>query len=125
MEAAAVTLFVVIPLLLGIIQFALFYGASNSLTQVTREGARYAAVYGLRNDGAEGDDAYIKDRMLAVARAANLKMTAADITIEPARPARTQYTPINIAVQYNLDQKRIIPVYSPGVLTRRATTMLE
>ncbi|HEX8551107.1 MAG TPA: TadE family protein [Abditibacteriaceae bacterium] len=46
-EAAAATLFLLIPLLVGIIQFGLFYSATNALSQATREGGRYAAVYGL------------------------------------------------------------------------------
>lgn len=124
-EAAAATLFLVLPLLLGIIQFGLFYGASNGLTQVAREGARYAAVYGLRSDGTPASDKFIRDHMQEVGRQSNVVVDSANITISPARNLRSQYTPVVVTVTYDMNQKRIMPFFNPGTVSRTTTSMLE
>lgn len=124
-EAAAACIFLLLPLVLGIIQFGIFYGTSNSLSQVSREGGRYAAVYALTKP-----DSFIKDRMIETAALGKIALTPSDITISPAATGaplngRTRYTPIVVTVNYDLNNKRIIRLFSPGIITRTSTTMIE
>lgn len=54
-EAALVLTGILLPLTLGVMQFGLVLNASNTMTQIAREGGRYAAVHGKEPtfDGAE------------------------------------------------------------------------
>ena len=130
-EAAAATCFLLIPLLVGIIQFGLFYSATNALSQATRQGGRYAAVFGLpgKTDevsvaGDESSDDYIKDRIIEVGQNGNIVIAREDITISPQRSGRTQYQPITVTVRYNLNLKSIL-LFKPGYATRTSVTMAE
>ena len=126
LEAAVACAFLLLPLVLGIIQFGLFYNASNVLSQVSREGSRFAAVYGMSTDLTK-DDNYIKDHMIATGASSDLIIAREDITISPARASRVQYQPITVTVQYNLNNKRIkgINFWNAGVATRSSVSMLE
>ena len=133
-EAAAATLFLLIPLLIGIIQFGLFYSSTNALSQATREGGRYAAVYGLATTdnaaipGNETSDEYIKDRIIQAGNSGNIVIARSDITIMPPRTGRAQYQPITVTVGYDLNKKRIVRFFnffSPGVVTRTSVSMAE
>lgn len=121
-EAALVTIAIVIPLLVGIIQFGIYYTATNGLTSAAREGARYAAVYGMRPDLT---DTIIKQHVVDAGLAGNIILTTNDVTITPVKTARTQYTPVTVTVSYNLNAKKIMPLYTPGTITRVAQSMLE
>lgn len=124
LEAAVACCFLLLPLVLGIIQFGRFYNASNVLSQVSREGSRFAAVYGL---DPTKDDNYIKDHMIVAGANSDLTIAREDISISPARAARVQYQPITVTVQYNLNNKRIkgIGFWNAGIATRSSVSMLE
>lgn len=125
-ETAAAVLFLLVPLLLGIIQFGMYYGATNVLSQVSREGGRYAAVYGITQN-----DNFIKDYMIQVGSQGNVTLRRNDITILPAPGTRTKYSPLTVTVSYNLGDslanggKRIIPLFNPGTVSRSYTVMSQ
>ena len=56
-EAAVVLIFILLPISMGILQFGIVLNATNSLTQIAREGARYAAM---RATDADYPDSVIK-----------------------------------------------------------------
>ena len=125
-ETAAAVLFLLVPLFLGIVQFGIYYGATNVLSQVSREGGRYAAVYGLTQP-----DNFIKDYMIQVGSQGNVPITRANITILPAAASRVKFTPLTVTVSYNLGAnlasggKRIIPLFNPGTVSRSYTVMSQ
>lgn len=131
-EASATVLCLLVPLVLGIIQFGIYYGATNVLSQVSREGGRYAAVYGTSTTmtPAQVDDK-IKDYMVQVGLNGNVNINKSDITILPAYASRARYSPVTVTVSYNLGAsfanggKRIIPIFNPGVVSRSYTSMSE
>jgi len=132
LEAVFAVLFLLVPLVLGIIQFGIYYGATNVLSQVSREGGRYAAVYGTSTamTGAQVDD-FIKTYMVQVGQNGNVTISKSNITISPAYAARARYSPITVTVSYNLGAplasggKRLIPLFNPGTVTRSYTAMSE
>jgi len=129
-ETAAAVLVLLVPLLLGVIQFGMYYGATNVLSQVSREGGRYAAVYGLTQN-----DNFIKDYMIQVASQGNVIINRADIDIAtPTGSPRQKYSMLNVTVRYNLGApinaggKRLIPLpalFNPGTVTRTYTVMAQ
>ena len=128
-ETAACIIFL-LALTLGIIQFGVFYNKTNSLTQVAREGGRFAAVYGITTTdnpatpGDESQDQYIVDRMKVVANAASIQLADSDVTITPARAARTRYGQVTVSVKYDLNKVAFL-TYRPGEATRASVMMIE
>lgn len=97
-ETAAAVLFLLIPLMLGIIQFGLFYNASNVLSQISREGGRYIAV----NWKATGGDAAAIAYMKQVGQEGNVTIKTSDVTISPAPASRVQYGKLVVKVTYDM-----------------------
>lgn len=126
-ETAMIFVLVILPLTLAIIQFGLFYGAKNALGQISRDGSRYAAVYGLASN--VSDEAIIDHiKRMADNSAAN-DLVRSDITITPARASRGQYSLMTVTIRYDLNKKSFLGwagrIFRPGVITRSATTMVE
>ena len=130
-EAALVSVFVLIPLTLAIIQYGIIFNATNTLSQVTREGARAAAVFALKtaaqNPGiSQNSDQYIVSRIQAAAAPTSLDMSDAaiargdvSISITPAMNAgtstpRVKGQPIQVAISYNMRRKYFFPWLSGG-----------
>ena len=105
---------------MGLIQFALIANARVTLTNLSREGARYAAVHALES----GSDTAIKNYVVTVADSTPLStIVANDVTISPAsgNASRISGQPITVTVTYNLRNKFILPTTFPG-LSRIGTT---
>jgi Flp pilus assembly protein TadG len=133
-EAAVAVVFLLLPLTLGIMQFGVFYNASNAVSQIAREGGRIAAVYGNAADNPatpanEGSDAFLQDRIKDVFDSTSLNplknSSDFEVTIEPAdRAARTQFSQVKVTVKYNLNEKAFL-FFRPGFVTRTSYSMLE
>lgn len=128
--AALVEFALVLPILLllsmGIIQYGILFNATNSVSQIAREGGRSAAVNGLKTDG----DARIEAAVRNAARSTGLVVTPSDlsVTITPPAGSRTAGNPISVAVTYNIRRKVFLPSMVPASLatyTRSTTMMLE
>jgi Flp pilus assembly protein TadG len=112
-ETALMLTFVLIPMTIGILQFGIIMNSTNSLTQIAREGARYAAVHGTEANS----DAAIKDYIQAVAAGTSIRPTDipdANITISMlavngVTPARASGYPINVTIKYPMSRKVFIP----------------
>lgn len=130
-EAALVSVFVLIPLTLAIIQYGIIFNATNTLSQVTREGARAAAVFALKTaDESPGinqtSDQYIISRIQAAAAPTSLDMSDAaiargDVTISitPAMNSttstpRVEGQPIQVSISYNMRSKYFFPWLTGG-----------
>jgi Flp pilus assembly protein TadG len=134
-EAAVSIAFLLLPLLVGIVQFGILYNATNSLSQIAREGGRFAAVWGRSADdpttpGNEGSDQYIRDRITSVQNQTNLKGLALTVNITPAdRASRQQYGEVTVTVGCDMSSLAFFPV--PGLkqrlqsVTRNSVVMLE
>jgi Flp pilus assembly protein TadG len=138
-ETAMVLIFVLLPLTVGVIQYFIVFGAANAVTQITRQGARYAAVFARKNPGdtpipAAGSpgcpttpcaDAYIISRIKQEATVVNLNPNDVSVSITPAFSSRQQYQPVTVTVTYNMSKKKFSPFPVPASYARSATTMLE
>ncbi|HEX8236813.1 MAG TPA: TadE family protein [Abditibacteriaceae bacterium] len=138
-ETAMVLIFVLLPLTVGVIQYFIVFGAANAVTQITRQGGRYAAVFARKNAGetpipAAGSpgcptapcaDAYIISRIKQEAAVVNLNPNDVSVTITPAFASRQQYQAVTVTVTYNMSKKKFSPLPVPATYVRSATTMLE
>src|SRR4051812_32421794 len=109
--AIVVTLLMFFTMIL--IQFALIANARITLLNITREGTRYAAVHALDATVAGiTADTLIKNRIVAIADTTLLNsITASDITITYlGMNGRQSSQPVRVAVNYNMQQKFILPV---------------
>lgn len=115
-ETALVLLTVLVPLTLGILQFGLYLNATNTLTQIAREGGRYAAV--------GNSDAAIKSYIRTVATGTSIKPadlgdSAIAISMVPSTATRAAGNPIRVTITYPMSNKIFIGNWLPGVLKLR------
>ncbi len=97
----------ILPMLLlltfGILQYGIIMNASNSLTQISREGARFAALN-------PSDDDKIKTRIQAVCSTTPIKYSDLKIDINPPlAAARTSGTAVTVTVTYPMSKKVFLP----------------
>ncbi len=127
---ALVEFALVLPILLllsmGIIQYGIIFNATNSVSQIAREGGRSAAVNGLKPNG----DALIEQSVQTAAASTGLVVTPSDLSvaITPALASRSAGQPIDVAVTYNMRRKVFLPAMVPATFstyTRHTTMMLE
>ncbi|RYG66953.1 pilus assembly protein [bacterium] len=115
-ETAFMLAGVLIPTTIGMMQFAIILNATNTLTQIAREGGRYAAVHGTE---AGADDA-IRDYIQSVAKGTSIKPTDlpdANITIAMAPltststviPARVSGNPIRVTIKFAMSKRVFVP----------------
>ena len=130
--AALVEFALVLPILLllsmGIIQYGIIFNATNSVSQIAREGGRSAAVNGLKANG----DALIEQSVRNAAASTGLVVDPTDLTIAisppPSDPKRAAGEPITVSVTYNMRRKVFLPSMLPqgfSTYTRPSTFMLE
>lgn len=137
-----VLIFVIVPLIVGVIQYFILFGAANAVTQITRQGGRYAAVFGRKNAGetpipATGStacptgsaqpcaDLYITSRIKEEARVVNLNPDDISVAITPPFASRQQYRSITVTITYQMKKKKFTPFPVPETYVRASTTMLE
>lgn len=132
--AAMVEFALVVSLLMiltmGTIQYGIILNKIISLSHVSREGGRYAAVRALKPN----IDSDIKGYIIAVGHQKGLDIADGNISFDPAEntaanPARRrQYGPLVITITYNLDKHLFLPTTFLGMTifngTRTETTQM-
>ncbi|MCS6863337.1 MAG: pilus assembly protein [Abditibacteriales bacterium] len=123
-EFALVITFLLILSLL-IIQYGVIMNTAITLSHLSREGARYAAVR-------PGTDAAIRS-YIQTATPGLIKYSDMTITITPAEGSSTRVSgnPITVTITYNMQRKLFlpstffgIPIFSPTYSTK-ATMLIE
>ncbi len=123
MVEMALVVTVLLFLSMGLIQFALIANARITLTNLAREGARFAAVHATETGSDNNADSTkgIKTYVVRVADSTSLNSIAiGDITISPMETSpmsmsRSSGKPITVTVNYNMRNKFILPVSFPGL----------
>lgn len=131
LEATLVLLFFLAPLFVGLVQFGVFYATTNALSQFTREAGRLTAVYGRdalntpANPGSDNDVLLPSIRTVAQNSSLDANYIMNNIRIEPPRASRTKFSKVTVTVSYDLSKQTFIPIYRPGVVTRKSVVMIE
>jgi Flp pilus assembly protein TadG len=121
--ALVVTLLLVLSLLL--VQYGVIMNTTVTLSHLSREGARYAAVH-------PTTDAAIRS-YIQTATPGLIKYSDLTITITPTEgsSSRTSGNPITVTITYNMQKKLFlpstffgIPIFSP-TYTTKATMLIE
>lgn len=113
---------VLLFLTLGLIQYGLIANARTTMTNLAREGARYASVHALDSDNinpvspnTNPDDKirrYVDERVAEFTALKDISMT--DIAVSYPN-GRTSGQEVNITINYNLRRKFILPSGFPGL----------
>ncbi len=117
-ETALVLSAILLPLTVGILQFGIVLNATNTLTQLAREGGRYAAV----RHTDEEIRAYIAQAAAGTSiKAIDLRPTALPdsritIAMVPATATRTPGNPIQVRITYPMGNKIFIGNSFAGIL---------
>lgn len=117
-ETALCLIFVLLPLLLGGLQFGLVLTTTHALQQISREAGRFAAVhYGEPTfDGSEtqtgsgGSGPSLKNYLRTVAEDNDIPWNDIKnrITVSPAVGARASGQPITVTIQYPMVKRSIL-----------------
>ena len=114
-ETALVLSAVLLPTTLGILQFGIVINATNSLTQIAREGGRYAAVHGTESNS----DAAIRTYIRQVAAGTSIlpaDLPDARIVISMnANAPRVSGNAINVEITYPMNKKVFVGNFLAGV----------
>jgi Flp pilus assembly protein TadG len=144
----ALVVIVLLFLTLGLIQYGLLANAKITMANLSREGARFAAVNGTRqtaygpgrvqdNGEAKFNPDSIRGRVLYIASSTTLNdMDDSNILIDPPsydpkNPPTSGKTLISVTISYNLSRKLILPSSFPGLnrftgqTQTKATMVLE
>ena len=113
---------VLLFLTLGLIQYGLIANARTTMTNLAREGARYAAVHALDTDNitpvspnTNPDDKirrYVDERVAEFTALKDINMTNIDVSYPNGRTSGQE---VNITINYNLRRKFILPSGFPGL----------
>lgn len=121
--ALVVTLLLVLSLL--IVQYGVIMNTTVTLSHLSREGARYAAVH-------PGTDAAIRS-YIQTATPGLIRYNDLTITVTPTEgsSSRVSGNPISVTITYNMQRKLFlpstffgIPIFSPNYSTK-ATMLIE
>lgn len=117
-ETALCLAFVLLPMLLGGLQFGLVLTTTHALEQVSREGGRFAAIhYGEPTfDGSEtqgnaaGSDPSLKHYVREVAEDNGIPWNDIkdNITVSPAVGSRSSGQPITVTIKYPMNKRSIL-----------------
>lgn len=108
---------VLLFLTMGLIQYGLIANAKLTLTNIAREGARFAAVRGTDESGGTTSDQKIRNRIAQVAANTTLTdmNTTTDVTITPDKDTRAKGELMTVAVRYDMKKKFFLPSGFPGL----------
>ncbi len=107
----ALVISLLLVLTLGLVQYGIIMNKAISLSHVSREGGRYAAVRATQPD----IDDNIKQYIIDVGNQNGLRISKGDITFTPAQNSaanptnRRQYSPLTITLTYNMGQHLFLP----------------
>lgn len=105
-ETALILTAILLPLTLGLLQYGVYLNATNTMTQIAREGGRYAALHGTESTS----DAAIRTYVRSVATNTSISatdLTDARIVITPSQgnSSRVSGNPIVVSVTYPMAKK--------------------
>lgn len=133
-ELAFVTT-ILLSLTMGLIQWGMIYNASISLTNIARDGARYAAVHGTESNVEALVEDYVQTRLVVGTAIPASALPDANITVSFPNTNATSGQPIRVSVEYDMRRKFILPSGKWGFLadtnnrwsrfTTTATMMIE
>ncbi len=111
--ALVATLF--FTLLLGMIQFGVYLNATNTLWNLSREGARFASVQKADSPSVANNNQAIIDHITKAAPAGVLPPTVdprkMSITISPAdATARSSGSTVSVTIVYDMHDKVFVPI---------------
>ena len=121
---------ILLTLTLGLIQWGIIMNASIALTNLSREGARFAAVKWKET----GSDTMIKDYVKLHADNNGIKASDLTITISPDEAARLTMasgTAITVTVSYDMNKKLFLPaqffdaIFFNGTYKAEGSMMME
>ena len=117
-ETALCLAFVLLPLLLGGLQFGLVLTTTQALEQVSREAGRFAALHygeatfdGNENQGnTAGSDRSLKNYVRIVAQGNGIPWNDIKdkITVSPVAGARSSGQPITVTINYPMNKRSIL-----------------
>jgi Flp pilus assembly protein TadG len=117
-------------LLLGMLQFGVYLNATNTLWNLSREGARFAAVQRSDSPTASQNNQKIIDHITKPSPEGMLPPTVdpqkLTITIEPSEAAaRTRGSRVTVTLSYDMTDKLFVPIgNSLGKQYRTTTSMM-
>ncbi len=102
-------------LLMGMLQFGVYLSTTNSLWNLSREGARYASVQRSENDTKNDNNKLITDHISKPAPSGmlppNVDPSKLTVTIEPSNgAARTKGSEVRITLSYDMSDKMFVPM---------------
>lgn len=100
----AFVVIILLALTLGLIQWGIIFNASISITNLSREAARYAAVHPETDAGIQ---TYVSSNPPPGIRAQDLTVTVVPSEADPNR--KTKGMPIRVIVRYNMARKLFLP----------------
>lgn len=104
-ETALVISAILLPMTLGILQFGIVINATNTLTQLAREGGRYAALHGTETNSNTAITTYIGQAAAPTSiRAADLNVAVSMVNNAP----RSSGNPIRVVITYPMERKVFI-----------------
>ena len=111
-----------LSMLVGMLQYGVYLNATNTLWNLSREGARYAAVQKSSNGGA---NQAIIDRVKEVAPP-QINKSLLDVTVTPAdNAARTPGTSVTVTLSYDMSSKLFVPTPLAKNYTTYSTMYVE
>lgn len=105
-----------LTMLLGMLQFGIYLNVTNTLWNLSREGARFAAV---QKPGTADADLKIRNRIRDLLPP-NINLEDMNIEILPTNAAaRTGGTPVEVRLTYDMQKKFFVP--APGLASSYTT----
>ncbi len=137
-ETALCVTFILLPLTVGVVQYGVILSTMHQLDQLSREGARYAAVHaGESNfDSAENVAGSLKAYLKTISDGKTVVLwddIKNNITVTPAKnatPPRTSGQPVTVTISYFMKKKMFMASF-PGMgglaqtYNSRSTFVLE
>lgn len=128
-ETALVLAAILLPLTLGLLQYGVYLNATNTLTQLAREGGRYAALHGTEPTYETATEDYIQQVAIGTTiKPSDIPDTAIKVETYPATPLRVKGNPIRVTITYPMAKKifmgRMFP-FLPNTYVTESTFIIE
>lgn len=109
-----------IGLTMGLVQFGFVYHTSLTLTNLAREGARFAGIHGLDPNVKNDLVAHLKRKCVQESAVNEADINADTVAIYPTldatSPSYTAGQPVTVEITYNMKKKFFVPIPEPGEL---------
>ena len=111
---------ILIGLTMGLVQFSFIYHTSLTLTNLAREGARFAGIHGVDANVKNDLVAHLKSKCVqeSAVNAADINVDTVKIypTLDATTPSYTVGQPVTVEINYNMKKKFFVPIPEPGAL---------